>query len=258
MAEVEQSLMHKETIDLPSRGWFYPPTHPLSSGKIDLYSPTAYHEDILTSANLIQRGTVVDKFLEAVIATKGVKYSEILSGDKNAIFVAARILAYGRNYEVTMECPACEAKNSVTIDLQELKDKEVPFPAELKGKNEFVFVTPLTKKTVLFRLLTQSDEKAIQAELDGLKRVLKSDITPEVTTRMRRAIISVDGSTDPHDIRKFVESLPTRDARAFREYGRKIMPDIDLRFTFSCQNCEHTSEETVPIGITFLWPDTGL
>jgi hypothetical protein len=56
--------MHSEPIDLPSKGWFYPETSPLATGRVDIYYMTAKHEDILTSKNLIAKGVVLDKLME--------------------------------------------------------------------------------------------------------------------------------------------------------------------------------------------------
>ena len=52
-----------EVVDLPSKGHFYVEGHPLSKGKVEIKYMTAREEDILTSQNLIQRGTVIDVLL---------------------------------------------------------------------------------------------------------------------------------------------------------------------------------------------------
>jgi len=85
-----------ETIDLPSGGKFYPEGSPLRNGKVDVKYMTAKEEDILTSTNLIQKGVVIDKLMESLIVTPGVKPDDLLIGDLNAVMVAARILAYGK------------------------------------------------------------------------------------------------------------------------------------------------------------------
>ena len=96
-----------ETIDLPSKGVFYPEDSPLRSGQIELRYMTAKHEDILTSQNLIQKGVVLDRLIDALIATKGVKAADLFLGDLNAVMIAARILGYGKDYDVSLECPSC-------------------------------------------------------------------------------------------------------------------------------------------------------
>ena len=47
------------------------------------------------SQNLIKKGVVIDKLLDSLIVTQGVKQNDLILGDKNAVLVAARILAYG-------------------------------------------------------------------------------------------------------------------------------------------------------------------
>jgi len=86
-----------EIIDLPSKGLIYPSENPLSSGKIEMCYMTAKHEDILSNQSYIQKGIVLDKLLQALIVSK-INYSDLITGDKNAIMVAARILGYGKDY----------------------------------------------------------------------------------------------------------------------------------------------------------------
>ena len=63
MAEVN---FPTEVVDLPSQGLLYPKDSPLSSGKIEVKYMTAKEEDILTSANLIKKGIVVEKLIESL------------------------------------------------------------------------------------------------------------------------------------------------------------------------------------------------
>ena len=79
-----------EIVDLPSNGHFYVQGHPLSTGKVEVKYMTAKEEDILTSQNLIQQGTVIEKLLQSLIVDKSIKLDDMLIGDKNAIMVAAR------------------------------------------------------------------------------------------------------------------------------------------------------------------------
>src|SRR5210317_2128496 len=90
-----------ETILLPSKGLLYPENSPLSKGEIEMKYMTAKEEDILTNSNYINNGTVIDKLLQSLIVTKDVDYNQLLIGDKNAIMIAARVLAYGKDYTIT-------------------------------------------------------------------------------------------------------------------------------------------------------------
>ena len=85
-----QQTYPTERIDLPSKGYFYSESDPLSLGYVDMKMMTAKEEDILTSQNLIKKGVVLDKLLESLIVTSGVNIDNLLLCDKNALFVAAR------------------------------------------------------------------------------------------------------------------------------------------------------------------------
>jgi len=59
-----------EMVNLPSKGWFYDSTNPLASGEVEVKYMTAKEEDILTSQNLIKKGVVFDKLLDALVVSK--------------------------------------------------------------------------------------------------------------------------------------------------------------------------------------------
>ena len=122
-----------EVIELPSKGKVYPESNPLSNGRVEIKYMTAKEEDILTSQNLIQQGTVVDKLLESLIVDKSIKIDDMLVGDKNAIMVSARILGYGKKYE--FEYDGVEQ----SVDLSELEAVDLDFSKFTKGQNEFSF-----------------------------------------------------------------------------------------------------------------------
>lgn len=244
-----------EYIDLPSQGHFYPPSSPLSSGRIQLKYMTAKEEDILTSQNLIKKGVVLDELLKALIVSPGVKLDDIFILDKNAIFVAARRLAYGDKYPVKITCPKCEAENSIDVDLAALKTKEFDFSKYAKGENNFNFDLPLSKKTVTYKILTHKDENDIDAELKGLSKLSKTN-SPEMTTRLKYMIVAINGDNDRGNIKKFVDNMPARDSMALRKYIRENTPELDMSFDFKCSECGHEERMAMPLGVDFFWPSS--
>jgi len=91
-----------EEVTLPSKGLVYPEGNPLSKGVIEMKYMTAREEDILTNESFIKKGIVIDKLLQSLIVTP-INYNDLISGDKNAIMIAARVLGYGKDY--TFEKP---------------------------------------------------------------------------------------------------------------------------------------------------------
>ena len=253
MAE-EKRQFPTEVIDLPSKGYFYPEDNPLSSGQVEIKYMTAREEDILTSINLIQKGIVLDKLLEALVVSD-VNLDDILIGDKNAIMVASRVLAYGKDYIFDFTDPSSGETREESVDLTKLKDKKVDFSNYEKGKNEFDFELPASKKVITFKILTQRDEKQIDNELKAMKKLTKeSGIDPEITTRLKTSIIAVDGDRERNTVNKFVDNeFLSVDSFAYRVYLASITPDIDLSYSVELDNGE-VEEVAVPVTAQFFWP----
>jgi len=214
---------------------------------------TAKEEDILTSRNLLQKGTAIDIFLQSLVADKTINMDDILLGDKNAIFMASRIMAYGKDYPVDVNCTSCKATNSIVIDISELQPKEIDGMEKISSNN-FTFKLPHSGKNIVFKVLSQKDEKEINSILKQTKKSLHVQSSPEMTTRLRVAIISVDGNEDRMEIKRFVDSMLTIDAKALRDELYKYTPDIDMTFDFECEECGYKERMRLPLGINFFWP----
>ena len=236
-----------EEVTLPSKGLLYPEDSPLRKGIIEMKYMTAREEDILTNPNLINNGTVIDKLLESLIVTP-INYNELLTGDKDAVLVAARVLGYGSDY--TFEYRG----EKITIDLNNIEDKPLDESLVIEGKNEFTFTLPTSKKEITFKFLTHGDEQSIQKELKGLKKVNKN-VSSDLTTRLKHIVTSIDGDYEKKTIREFVDNeFLARDARELRNYIRKIQPSVDLSYDYEDQSGNITTID-IPVGIGVFWPD---
>ena len=232
-----------ETVDLPSKGLVYPKSNPLSSGKVEMKYMTAREEDILTNQNYINKGTVLDELIKSLIISD-VRYEDMVVGDKNALLVAARVLGYGKDYKFTW------GGEEYNIDLTTIQDKSID-ESLFKNINEFSFTLPSTGIEITFKLLTGADEKKINAELEGLKKINKN-ASPELSTRLKYMITSVGDNRESKDIRQFVDNqLLARDSRALREYIKEVQPDVDLTFFPDGSD----TKVSIPIGLSFFWPD---
>jgi hypothetical protein len=233
-----------EEVELPSKGLVYPEDNPLSSGKIEIKYMTAKEEDILTNQAYIQKGNVLDKLIESLIVNKDINYKDLIIGDKNAVLIASRILGYGKEYSFKYN------DNEHQVDLSEVDNKEFDSSSIVKGTNEFSFELPYSTTKITYKILNGHDENKIEQELRGLKKINK-DAVPELSTRLKHMITSVNGDTEKKSIREFVDNyLLARDSRALRKHIEETQPDVDLTF-----NLDGEEEVTIPIGINFFWPD---
>lgn len=252
--EKKKSDFPSEEITLPSKGYFYPNDNPLSNGTITLKYPTAREEDILTSKNLLNKGLAIDRFMESIILSD-VNYNTLLLGDKDGIMYAARILAYGSDYSAQITCPVCgEVNKNIEIDLSSIETKDFNFDEFKQGQQEFEFELPVSKNKIIFKLLTHVDEKKIIEELKGIKKKEISTIDPEVTTRLKYAIIEVDGDRNRAKITSFVENLLSKDSLSLRREISRCTPGLDSTFLFECGECNYSDIVDIPLGINFFWP----
>ena len=255
MAE-NQYAFPTEQLSLPSKGLLYPKDSPLSSGTIEVKYMTAREEDILTSANLIEKGTVIDKLLESVIADPKIKLDDLLIGDKNALMVGTRVLGYGKNYDIKITDPDTGLEVEHSFDLTKLETTK-PDEKLFKNGNKFEFTLPTSKRTIEFKLLTHKDEREIDKELEGYKKIEAiNGISKELTTRLKKQIIAIDGETDKKTINEFVDNqFLSRDTRAYREYVTSITPDVIFETEYISQIGEPHKVD-IPIGVWFFWPES--
>ena len=238
-----------EVIDLPSGGKVYIKDSPLSSGKLELKYMTTREEDILMSENLIKKGVVIDKLLDSLIVTKGVKQQDLVLGDKNAVLVAARILAYGPEYTAEVTNPKNQEETvNHTFDLSQCPFKELSKDVDYTD-NSFNYTTDIGKNKIKFKLLTGVEEALIEKDL---KQSAKYGYSTDITTRLRYTITEVDGDSKPETITEFAQNLLARDSIALRNYIQEISPDIDL--TSEIEIGGETVSVSIPLTVAFFWP----
>jgi len=245
----EQQKFPSEVIDLPSEGRLYSKEHPCSNGKIEIKYMTAREEDILTSQNLIKKGVVIDRLLDSLILTSGVSCDDLILGDKNAVMVAARILAYGPEYVCDIPNPDGGTVTQ-TFNLADCPFKKLPKDAT---ENKFEVTLPISNKKVTFKLLTGKEETIINEELKSSKK-LGSEVSPELTTRLRHTITSVDGDESQATINNFVMNLLARDSMHLRKEIKSITPDIQLEQEIEIGG--ETVKVDIPMTVGFFWPES--
>jgi len=240
-----------EIIDLPSKGRLYPKDSPLREGKIEIKYMTAKEEDILTSANLIKKGVVVDKLLDSLIITNGVKSDDLVLGDKNAVMVAARILAYGPEYICEVEDTINGGKFEHTFNLADCPFKEID---ESINENSFEVELPVSKQKIKFSILTGKEENLIAKDIKASQKI-GTGISPELTTRLRYMIKEVDGDSSQSVINQTAQNILARDSMFLREQLSKVSPDIELEQEVNMGG--ETVKVDIPMTVGFFWPKAG-
>ena len=245
-------------VELPSRGKYYVETHPLhNADTIEIKHMTAKEEDILTSRALLKKGVALDRVIQNLIVDKSINADYLLTGDRNAIVIAARIAAYGAEYETKVACPACDATQEYSFNLIEAKSHEGEASDNLEvvdhGDGTFEVELPMTKVNVTFKLLTGMDEKRVIEYATSRKGKTKG-VENNVTTQLASIIVAVNGDSSGAARKYLIENMPSMDSRHLRFAHRVATPNVELAETFTCAECDFTQEMEVPLTADFFWP----
>jgi hypothetical protein len=251
----EKFTVPTEMIDLPSKGLLYPKENPLSSGVVEMKYMTAREEDILTNVNLLRQGLAIEKMLKSLIKTE-IKYEDLTLGDRNALLIAARILGYGKEYNLRYTNPNTGQEETIVIDLQKLVYKKVDLSL-FSNNNEVAYELPFTKNTVTFKILTIEDDKKIDEEAKGIKKALGQDAG--ISLRLKHQLTSINGDRSTKTIRDFIDSgaLLSRDSNPLRQFMASVTPDISMKTTVTLSDGTET-EIDVPMSAEFFFPGSGI
>ena len=244
-----------EFVELPSKGRFYPPGHPLHNQEaIEVKQMTAKEEDILTSRSLLKQGVAIDRVLQSIVMDPRIDVSSLLVGDRNAIVVSCRVSGYGSEYTTKITCPACEVKNEYTFDLNQsvIKNGELEDVTD-NGDGTFNTVLPKSNLSVNFRLLTGRDEKFL-AQGQTTKNKNKADRM--ITTQLRGILVSANDNDTPEALNYVANNLPSMDSKYLRDAYKTTQPNIDLTQHYQCDECDHEVEMEVPLTADFFWPNS--
>ncbi len=249
-----------ELVPLPSNGKVYPVESVFHGiDKVEIRPMTTRDEDILSSRALLKQGRAIDALLKSCLIQRAlVDPAQLLIGDRNAVLVAIRITGYGAEYKPEVECPKCDEKSrpEPAFDLSQMAIKPLGADPITPGVNAFKFSLPVSRKEVVFKLLTGADERDLSQILEQQKKKGSGPMGVEavVTTRLWMQILKIGDEDDRNKLMKVIHGLPPRDSRALRKYIDSISPGIDMNQQYVCPACGEGSEVDVPMTVEFFWP----
>ena len=79
-------------------------------------------------------------------------------------------------------------------------------------------------------------------------------MAPELTTRLRYVITSVDGDTEKSTINNFVQNMLSKDSLSLRQEIGRVSPDINMKQEIEIGG--NVVEVDIPLTTEFFWPST--
>lgn len=237
-----------EIIELPSKGKFYSPNHPLhNKTEVEIRNMTAKEEDLLTNESLIKSGQVINKLLASVLVDKNIDVATLLIADRNSILFHTRKISYGEYYDVQVQCAECNKDFQQTFNLDACIHIDEGTQADdvvntLNGT--FVMQMPQTDAKIEFRLLTSADEdKLIKSQL--------KDKTVNINAFILNSSIVRVNDTEQH-VEAYIDQAPIAEVHLLRDAILKCTPTTKMLGTIECIYCEDEREVELPLGLSFF------
>lgn len=248
-----------EYVELPSQGRFYPEEHPLFGIKlVEIKYMCGKDEEILTNKSYIKNGLVVDKLLTNLIVDKHIvnALDEMLSADKAAIFIAARVTGISSVYDAEVVCPQCSVRQTYTFDLEKRTlyhglEKDIDGVKRIEN-NIYRVTLPVSKIEVDVRLSISKDSNKMLKLVQSNKEIVNNDIFGD-------SVISItipDGTrfTDSKSKLLFFENVPAKELLFLKRKIKEINPDFSLEQEFSCTKCPYVGKLEPPFTANFIYP----
>ena len=228
-----------DVIQLPSGGIFYKS----KKKSIKVGYLTAQDENLLSNFDpkLSINESIVLPLLRRKIYEKDLKADELTDGDVESILLFLRNTSFGPEYTVGVKDPTTDQQFTTTIMLDELNIKKTTQKPNEDGL--FTIKLPMSKSEVVLKMMTLGDRVSLEQEV---RNYPIQSISPVVTSRLNKQIVSLNGDTDKLKIASFIESMPIADSKFIRRFVLDNEPKLDLT-----REVIAPSGERVMVDITF-------
>lgn len=248
VSEETQEPSYEVTVTLPSKGLLYKDSKIPS--EISLRGMTTKEEKILFGSS---GGDVFEKILRNCVTNpKNLDTNELISNDETFLIMQLRMVTYGDDYKVSVECPHCHRRSTYKISLSDFivnyLDDDFEEPIEVK--------LPRSGDTLSLKLLRNKDLKFIDRYAKKFAKQFDLNFREvEYTCRMAKFITKINGEeVDFVKARDYVENMYSLDSAKFWTVLNKIVVGIDTTAMVTCNECGEDFDFAMPITSEFFRP----
>lgn len=246
--DMNQVDIPHDVLALPSKGLYY--VNKKDSVKVSYLN--ASDENILTSSNLLESGTMLDTLLDRKVLDREIRPENMLDGDRVAILFWLRASGYGIEFPIKLTDPQTRKQFEHTINLSDIPNKDDLLTPDEKGEMEFTF--PNSKKVCKFRYLTGKETNdLIKADEIRMDKIGSGGYSTLLTARLSAHIQEIDGIRDGGQIAQFVEYMHVQDSAELRKYIAKHEPGLDLNVEVTAPSGTRF-QATITLSPEFFYP----
>lgn len=231
------------TVDLPSNGRVYP------IKQVTLQNMTIAEEKYLYGSS---GDNAIDNILKSCITDKKVNIDDLIVPDKHFLLVQLRVLTYGEDYPVDLECrnPDCRKQFSHNVKLSTLEVDELPedFKEPIKFKLPFCgdeLEAHIPRSGEVKRFDELAEKKADKYHLN------KGEVSYIFNTML--GIDKVNGDEMVEDeLYSYISELHAKDSSYIKHVFSKIKVGYYLMLSAKCPYCGRETKFRLPMTSDFF------
>jgi hypothetical protein len=232
-----------DVVKLPTNGIFYKS----KKKSIKVGYLTASDENLLVNARNSNNNVIIS-LLRNKIYEHDIKPDELLESDIQAILIFLRNTSFGPEYTLSLVDPRTEKSFEVTILLDELNLTKCEYKPDEDGT--FTIKLPRSGDTLKVKPLTIGESNELESLSENYPQ---GRVTPIITWRLNKMIVSINGNDDRGMISTYVETMPIMDSKFLRVFVKDNTPSLELRKTVKAPSGEMVTFN-VTFGVDFFRP----
>lgn len=243
----------KETYRLPSEGKIYEkPINP----EIELRSMTT-REEMLRQSSTDRPYKLLADIIEGCIVNRKpeIKVYDMCIGDYEFLLHKIRVVTYGPEYKMVVQCPNCNNIENRSFNLDELEPVE--FDAE-EFEKLLTLELPRSGKRIKFKIQTPRILDDIELSIKQFKKRHKEvTFDPRTMITLRHSIDTVDGIKLTDDqLDTLITELPAKDTTSMLNRLDKLNGKVglDTSMSYECGRCGFDSTTFFRFGPEFFRP----
>jgi hypothetical protein len=244
----------QETYTLPSKGLLYEGI----PSEITLRAMTTFEEKTRLSTNsffktmpMIINACIVDNDNLKIDAAK------LSLFDMYFLMYKLRVVTYGPEYKLNLQCPTCEGNVDVIVNLDDLKCNEITSADDPHAHEPFsIGKLPVSGDSIECRYLTASDMIDIEREAKMIKKNSPLYVgEPDYLLSLQKKIVTINGEKlPPFRVQKYVETMNSKDGLYIDNRNAEINLGIQLSCIETCPKCLGDIEFILPMTSEFFRP----
>ena len=242
-----------EDFELPSQGKIYDVA---LDPHVRLRSMTVRDEMKRQSQTNAPHRTLCEIIDTCLVTKLPIRCYDLCIGDYEYLLHKLRVVSYGPDYKMVVGCPHCTSVYEETINLDDLKVKEVDFN-ELE--NNLKFTLPASKKEIKIKLQTAHILDSIDLKVKDLKKKNTGDsFDPTMLVTLQETIDTVDGIKLSYvELENFINNLSARDGNYIMNKIEKAnrMIGLDTSLDVTCKTCGGDIKTFFRFGPEFFRPE---